>query len=168
MKRRSVLGLAVTAGVVGSTGCTRFIPRSQQYRLWFVRIHNGTASEQRVDIRVLRDGEVVFERDYENIPSFQDSQNEEASFAAMDSARLVEDEWDIQKGTYTIEYRTAGQESFVSVDVGGIDEFEAEDIGVKMQLYGGKRATVAFGVLEFDSNGQAAQFVSTVTNQSED
>ncbi len=165
MKRRSVL-FAVTSGVVGSTGCTRFISGLQQYRLWFVRIHNGTASEQRVDIRVLRNGEVVFEREYENIPSFRESKNEKATFAAMGSARLIEDEWEIQKSTYTIEYRLSEQESFEEVNVGEVGEFEGEDIGVTMQLYGGEQAVVAFDIHQFDSEEQATGFVSTVTNQS--
>lgn len=168
MKRRSALKIAATAAVTGISGCTQLFFDSKQYRLWFVRIHNGTASEQRVDIRVLRNDEVVFEREYKNIPSFQDSQNEEATFAAMDSARLIEDEWETQKSTYTIEYRLSRQDSFVHVDVDEIGEFGSEDIGVNMQLLGGEQAKVGFKLLEFESDDQASKFVSTVTNQSED
>ena len=168
MNRRSVLGFAVMAAVTGSAGCTQSFFRSEQYRLWFVNIHNGTASDQSVDIRVLRNGEVVFEHEYENIPSFQDDQIEKASFAAMDSARLIEDEWEIQKGTYTIEYRLSEQESFEEVNVGEVGEFEGEDIGVTMQLYGGGQAVVAFDIHQFDSEKQATGFVSTVTNQSDE
>ncbi|WP_135823264.1 hypothetical protein [Halorussus ruber] len=167
MKRRSVLGFAVMAAATGSAGCTRSFFGSKQYRLWFVKIHNGTASDQSVDIRVLRNGGVVFEHEYENIPSFQDDQIEKASFAAMDSARLIEDEWEIQDGTYTIEYRLSGQDSFVHVDVDEIGEFESEDIGINMQLLGGEQAKVGFKLLEFGSKEQATGFVSTVTNQSD-
>ena len=166
MKRRSVLRFALTAAATGSAGCTQSFFRSEQYRLWFVRIHNGTASEQQVNIRVLRNGEVVFEREYENIPSFRESKNEKATFAAMGSARLIEDEWGIQKSTYTIEYRLSEQESFEEVNVGEVGEFEGEDIGVTMQLYGGEQAVVAFDIHQFDSEEQATGFVNTVTNQS--
>lgn len=85
----------------------------------------------------------------------------------MDSARLIEDEWEIQKSTYTIEYRLSRQDSFVHVDVDEIGEFESEDIGVNMQLLGGKQAKVGFKLLEFDSEEQATGFVNTVTNQSD-
>ncbi|WP_276299863.1 hypothetical protein [Halorussus lipolyticus] len=109
---------------------------------------------------------MVFEREYENIPSFRESKNEKATFAAMGSARLIEDEWEIQKSTYTIEYRLSEQESFEEVNVGEVGEFEGEDIGVTMQLYGGEQAVVAFDIHQFDSEEQATGFVSTVTNQS--
>lgn len=167
MKRRSALKIVAAAAVTGTAGCTQSFFGSEQYRLWFVRIHNGTTSERNVEIRVLHNGEVVFDHDYEGIPSFRDAQNGEASFAAMDNARLIEDEWEIQNGTYTVEYRFSEQDSFTVVDVDEIDEFEADDIGVNMQLYPGEPATVAFDVLEFDSEEQATWFVSTVTNQSE-
>lgn len=170
MKRRSVLELATTAAAAGSAGCTRLLPSRQQYRLWFVRIHNGSTSEQHVDVRVLRDGEVIFEYLYKDIPSFRDDQNDESSFAAMESARLIEDEWKTKRDTYSIEYRLSEQDSFERVDINEISEFDVNDVGVNMQLLGGgvNQATVGFKILEFDSEEQAAQFVSTVTNQSEE
>ena len=169
MKRRSVLKLAVTAAVSGGAGCTQFVLSRQQYRLWFVRIHNGSTSEQQVDIRVLRDGEVIYEHQYDSIPSFQDDQNEESSFAAMESARLIEDEWETQTDTYSIEYKLTGRDSFEHVDIGDISEFDAENIGVDMQIHGSNptQTTVGFNVLEFDSEEQVARFISTVTNQSD-
>lgn len=167
MKRRTVLNVVATAAVIGSSGCVQSFFASEQYRLWFVRIHNGTATEQRVEIRVLRDGEVVFEHEYENIPSFQTDQNETATFAAMDSARLIESEWEIRNGTYTIEYRLSKEDSFAEVDVGDINAFDVDDIAVNMQLLGGEQASVGFKILEFDSEDEATRLVSTVTNQSD-
>ncbi|WP_135828046.1 hypothetical protein [Halorussus halobius] len=168
MRRRSVLRLAGTIGVVGTSGCTQFPFRGQQYRLWFVRIHNGSGSEQQFELRVRRDGDAVFEGEYA-IPGFRDDENEVASYAAMDAARLVEAEWDVQRGTYTVEYRFADEDSFEEVEVGEIDEFEAEDVGVEIQLYGGglARRSVGLKVLEFDSDEQAGRFLSTVTNQTD-
>lgn len=170
MKRRSVLKLAVMAAVAGSAGCTQFLPNSQQYSLWFIRIHNGSTSKQRVDIRVLRSNELIFEHSYDNIPSFQDNQHENPSFAMMESARLIEREWEIQADTYSLEYRLTGRDSFERIEIGEIDEFEAENIGVNMQIYssGLDQTAVGFDVLEFDSEDQADQFVTTVTNQSDD
>lgn len=169
MRRRSVLRLAGTVAAAGTVGCTRLPFGGQQYRLWFVRIHNGSSSEQQVEIRVRRDGEVIFDPGYEAISSFQDDETEVASYAAMESARLVEGEWDAQPGTYTIEYRLFGDDSFETVDVGSIEEFDAEDVGVEMQLYGGglTRTSVGLKVLEFDSDEQAGRFLSTVTNQTD-
>lgn len=168
MQRRSVLRLAGTVAVASTAGCTQFSFRDQQYRLWFVRIHNGSSSEQQFELRVRRDGDVVFDREY-TIPSFRDDETEVSSYAAMDAARLVEDEWDVQQSTYTVEYRFADADSFQTVNVANIDEFEAEDVGVEIQLYGGGLAqrSVGLKVLEFDSDEQAGRFLSTVTNQTD-
>lgn len=170
MNRRSALKIAAGATIAGSAGCTQLLPSRQQHSLWFVRIHNGGTTEQRVEIRVRRDGELLFDRVYEGIPSFQETRTENASFAAMDSARLIEGEWDVRPGAYSIEYRLAGQDSFERVAVAGMGEFDVEHIGVDMQLYGSghDRTPVGFGVLEFDSADQAAQFVTTVATRGED
>lgn len=169
MKRRSILELATMAAAAGSAGCARLLPRRQQYRLWFVHIHNGSTREQHVDIRIIGDGEVIFEHSYKDIPSFQDDQNDESSFAAMKSARLIENEWKAKRGTYNIKYRLSEQDSFEHVDISEVSDFEANNIGVSMQLLGGgmNQPTVGFKILEFNSEQQATQFVSTVTNQSD-
>ena len=168
MQRRSVLRLAGTAAVAGTAGCTQFPFRGQQYRLWFVRIHNGSGSEQQFELRVRRDGDVVFDREYV-IPSFQDDENEVATYAAMDAARLVDEEWDVRRSTYTVEYRFADEDSFETVDVDSIEEFGVEDVGVEIQLYGGglTRRSVGLGIVEFDSEEQAGRLLSTVTNQTD-
>jgi len=169
MKRRSLLELSGTATLVGTAGCTQLTFGSSKYRLWFLRVHNGTPAEQSIDIRVRYDGTVVYEQRFEEIPSFRETEHEKAAFAAMESARLIENEWNPELGTYSIEYRLNDRNDYEKIEVADIEEFDAENVGVNVQLLGGSlsETSVGFRVLGYESKEQATQFLTTVTNQTE-
>ncbi len=167
MNRRAVLKLAGVVPVAGSAGCTQLLPSWKRYRLWFVRIGNGSLSEQHVEVRVLRDGVKLFEQQYD-IVSFREDNGTKATYAAMQNARLIKDEWETRLGTYSIEYRLSKRGSFERVAVGKVDKFDAQNVGVEMELMGDSHADTAatFKVLQFDSEKQVSEFLRTVDNES--
>ena len=166
MNRRTALGLITTFPTAGIAGCTRFDLRRQQHRLWFVRIHNGSLLEANVTVRVLRNGENVFERTYEKIPSFRavdQGDDPEATFAAMPNARLIEYDWEMNPAVFDVEYLLASQDSWERLEVASDD---AVDVGVAIDILGGHtRRSTPTRHLEFDSEEQAAWFLDEVTDQ---
>ena len=115
----SLLGTAA----VGSAGCTRLF--RNEFRLHFVRIHNSWSNEADIGIRVLRDGEVVYENDPEPLPSI-DARNEEhdvddGEMPDLDyldelNVRVIEAEWDDDPAVYDLEYDGIGTESWTDLD----------------------------------------------------
>lgn len=168
MNRRSMLQYVGIGGITGSSGCVNIPYMNSKYRLWFIRIHNGTLQRQDLSLRVLAEGEVVFENYFENIPSFKETKETESTFAAMESARLVEGEWTIEKNTYVIEHRLSEENSVTRVDIRDTDKFESDNIGINMQMLGGNvsKPEIVFDVNEFETKKQASDFVNEVTNES--
>jgi hypothetical protein len=133
--------------------------------LWFVRVHNGTPSKVGIGIEIDRDGESLFGTRFETIPSFRATEEQEASFAEMDSARLIEDEWEPRPGRYTVQYRLSTDETTRQFRLSSVESFDARHVGLDLQLLGGARTAVTTSpnVLTFDSEQQVTEFLETVT-----
>jgi hypothetical protein len=166
MRRRALLrtGLSVaTVGTAATAGCLA-VPRLTDYSLWFLRIHNGTLGVVGVEIEVDRDGESLFETRFAAIPSFRATEEQEASFADMDSARLIGDEWEPRPGQYTVTYRLSTDETTHQFRVSNVESFDADHVGVDLQLLGrGDAVSASPNVLTFDSRRQVTEFLETVT-----
>lgn len=153
MKRRAMLTLFGTTAV-GGAGCTRLGRR--EFRLHFVRIRNASPNRVDVGIRVRRSGEIVFESEYENIPSFRereyDEDNPETDYADVLNVRLIESEWEDEPAMFDLEYRLSDGESWSEAD---FEEPETEHTGIEMTLLGGFGGTSAtFQALEFEHEGE--------------
>ena len=158
MRRRTMLGLLGTAAV-GSAGCTR--PFRNEFRLHFVRIHNSRSSEADIGIRVLRDGEVVFENDPEPLPGM-DARNEEhdvddGEMPDLDyldelNVRVIEAEWDDDPAVYDLEYAGVGQESWTDADFDDPETvYAALNITINREFF---RTPVGVQPLEFEDRDQ--------------
>lgn len=167
MQRRSFLQGTAAIGGGLIAGCTRFMDFGEAYRLWFIRIHNGTTRQRSVDLRVFRDSDLIFEREYTSIPSFRATEEQDATFAAMDSARLVEGEWELKAGSYSVEYRFSSDDSYHRVTISEIEDLESEDVGMNIQLLGRSHSQprVGFKLYQFTSDDQASGFVENVSQE---
>lgn len=166
LNRRGVLRHAALAGAVVGSGCVdRF--REPQQRLWFVRIFNGSSRSVDVTLSVRRGGTEVFSETYADIPSFQDVEDEEASYADKPNIQFISSEWAPEPGRYSIRYTYRDQT--VDVPVAEIEDVESDDLGVEMTFLGGASGAPrpTFQLVEFSSETEVRDFLDSVDGDAE-
>lgn len=146
------------------SGCNQLPFVGQQYRLWFVHIHNGSIQDQNIEVRVLRDTELVFQNHFENIPHFKDTNtNESKPYGTKENSRIIKNEWDEALGNYTLEYRLSEQNPYKQVTLADLVDFEGEDVAIEIHILGGPdRFSTSLGVLKFSSKNQAMMVVDNL------
>lgn len=163
MKRRELVGHVTVGGSIAVSGCTNLLP-DQGHRMWFLRITNGSSRSLDVTVAVQRSGEEIFADSYADIPSFQDVEDQEASYANSENIRFIHDEWSPEPGGYTIECTYLS--GSVRMPVTEIEDFESKNIGVEITFLGGAATPTepVFQVLEFSSESEVKEFLKTVTD----
>ena len=140
----SLLGTAA----VGSAGCTRLF--RNEFRLHFVRVFNYRASEINIGVRVLRDGDIVFETESETVLGF-DAVDEDPDPYYMDgpNVHVIESEWEAEPAVYDLEYLVAGRESW---EEASFEEPETEHAALNLSVL--KNRSVTVGTLEFEDRDE--------------
>jgi hypothetical protein len=168
MKRRAVLGGIGAALALGSAGCSILSEdESREFRLWFVRVLNGSTESEDVWLRVRRGSTAVYEGVFEDVPSFRDVDHpdQDPTFANEPNIRFVSGEWEPRSGSYEIEYRFDEDDPWETLELGS---FSADDIGVDMQIMPG-RYSIAAGayVAQFASRDEVDRFYRSIENESQ-
>ncbi len=99
-----------------------------------------------------RDEEVVFEEQYEEIPSFREDNGDKQNI------RLISDGWEPSKGVYKIEYKIPDMSKLKER---GIEQENEENIGIDLHILGGGMTgkSVSVNILEFESEQQVQYFL---------
>lgn len=168
MQRRSVLSAVCSTLAFGGAGCSmRSSGDASEFRLWFVRILNGSTETEDIWLRVRRDSTVVYEHAFENVPSFRDVEQPEQdpTFANEPNIRFVSGEWKPRSASYEIEYRFAAGTSWETLELGS---FDASNVGVDLQIMPGRHSIGAGArVVEFETREEVDRFFRTIGNESQ-
>ena len=166
MKRRAVLAGAGSVLAGGSAGCPMLsADDSEAFRLWFVRILNGSTKSENVWLRVRRDSTAVHEVRFESIPSFRDVEQpeQEPTFANEPNIRFITDEWEPRSASYEIEYRFEVNATWETLELGDV---EVGNVGVDLQIMPGRESIGAGGrVVEFESRDAVDRFFHSIENE---
>lgn len=168
MDRRSLLSLVGSAFAIPCAGCSAFSGGDPDaFRLWFVRVLNGSTQSEEVWLRVRRDSSVAFETTFHDVPSFRDAEQPEQdpTFTSEPNVRFVSDEWEPRSANYEIQYRFDANAAWETLELGAV---EVRNVGVDLQIMPGRNSIGAGArVVEFESRDAVDRFYRSIENESE-
>jgi len=167
MNRRELLGKLAIGGTTVLAGCNTVL-QEEDRRLWFLRIHNASSQSVDLEVSVLRSGSKVFNQNYNQIPSFQDADQDNPSYEDSENIVFINNKWNPKPGNYAVEYSYRGDSKRQNVN--SIKDINSEHIGVGMVFLGGAsgRHQVEFRVVEFESRSDVMEFFEEVNSDTED